>query len=88
MGIIKPGNAKTPCTQYIIPTTAAKNRTYYIPYSDTQLHRELPRRLTLRQDIEEWNFLTSYSSIGQRKTIGTLLGITCRLLLIDLESLY
>jgi hypothetical protein len=53
IGIVKPRNAKTLCTQYIIPTTAAENRTYYIPYSDTQLHRELPYRLILRQDIKE-----------------------------------
>jgi hypothetical protein len=53
MGIVKPGNAKTLCTQCIIPATVAENRTYYIPYSDTQLHGELPRRLTLRQDIKE-----------------------------------
>ena len=86
--IIKPRNTKILYTQYIIPTIAAKNGTYYIPYSDIQLHGELPRRLILRQDIKEWNSLTSYGSIGQRKTIGTLLGITRRLLLIDLESLY
>jgi hypothetical protein len=88
MGIVKPGNAKTPCTQCIIPATAAENGTYYIPHSDLQLRGELPRRLTLRQDIEEWNSLTGYGSVGQRKAMGTLLGITRRPLLMDLESLH
>jgi hypothetical protein len=47
-----------------VTTTIAENRTYYIPYSDIQLRGELPYKLTLRQDIKEWNSLTSYSSIG------------------------
>lgn len=88
MGMVKPGNAKTPCTQCTIAATRAENGTYYIPHSEAQLRGGLPSRLTLRQDIEEWNSLTGYGSVGQRKAMGTLLGITRRPLLMDLESLH
>jgi hypothetical protein len=88
MGIVKPGNAKTPYTQCTIAATQAENSTYYIPHSEAQLRRGLPSRLTLQQDIKEWNSLTGYGSVSQQKAIGTLLGITCRPLLIDLESLH
>lgn len=53
MGIVRPGNAKTLCSQCTISVTRAENSTYYIPHSEAQLRRGLPRRQTLRQDIEE-----------------------------------
>lgn len=88
MGMVRPGNAKTPCTQCEISAVRAENKTHYVPHTTSQIHGDLPRREHLRDDIAKWDSLVGYGAGVQRKEMSTQLGITRKSALIELQSLH
>lgn len=88
MGMVRPGNAKTPCGQCLISATQADNKTHYIPHTSSHIRGDLPRRTNLRQDIKQWHLIQGYGAGVRRKELSTQLGITRRSALLELESLH
>src|SRR6195952_2797810 len=72
MGMVRPGNAKTPCGQCEISAVPGN----------------LPRRFHLRKDITDWDKIRGYGFGQRRQELATQLGITRKSALLELESLH